>query len=82
MLSSFGCCFYLQLHQSHVCIGRLFEKNERDTRCDDSPYDETAAKVHLLPPCDAQTGPAARNDEEVMRRHLKMLSDDHYSKHL
>ena len=36
--------------------------------------DETAAKVHRLPPALAQTGPAARGDEEVMRRHREMLS--------
>ena len=37
--------------------------------------DETAAKVHDMAPRDAQTGPAVRYDENVMRRQLAMLSD-------
>jgi predicted short-subunit dehydrogenase-like oxidoreductase (DUF2520 family) len=36
--------------------------------------DETARKVHALPPPEAQTGPAVRNDAQVMREHLEMLS--------
>ena len=37
--------------------------------------DETVAKLHQLPPRDAQTGPAARNDENVMGIHRAMLAD-------
>ena len=37
--------------------------------------DETARKVHELPPCDAQTGPAVRYDENVINKHLSMLAD-------
>lgn len=37
--------------------------------------DETARKVHELAPCDAQTGPAVRYDENVMNKHLSMLAD-------
>lgn len=37
--------------------------------------DETANKVHQLKPRQAQTGPAARNDQEVMNNHLQLLSD-------
>lgn len=36
--------------------------------------DQTAAKVHSLAPKDAQTGPAVRNDEQVIRHHLDLLS--------
>lgn len=36
--------------------------------------DETAAKVHELPPAEAQTGPAVRYDENVIARHLEALS--------
>ncbi len=36
--------------------------------------DETAKKVHSLPPREAQTGPAVRNDREVMNSHLAMLA--------
>lgn len=35
--------------------------------------DETARKVHHLPPVQAQTGPACRDDMNVMERHLQML---------
>lgn len=35
--------------------------------------DETAAKVHVMSPKDAQTGPARRGDEAVMEHHLSLL---------
>ncbi len=38
--------------------------------------DETARKVHVLAPHEAQTGPAARGDRTVMERHLDLLADD------
>lgn len=37
--------------------------------------DETAAKVHLMSPAQAQTGPAIRYDENVINRHMAMLTD-------
>ncbi|WP_300728108.1 Rossmann-like and DUF2520 domain-containing protein [uncultured Bacteroides sp.] len=38
--------------------------------------DETARKVHELSPVEGQTGPARRYDENVINRHLSMLSDE------
>ena len=38
--------------------------------------DETAAKVHELHPRDAQTGPAIRYDENVIRAHQQLLADN------
>lgn len=38
--------------------------------------DETAAKMHSLPPRDAQTGPARRGDVNVMAHHLELLDDE------
>lgn len=38
--------------------------------------DETAAKIHSLPPRDAQTGPARRGDVNVMAHHLELLDDE------
>lgn len=38
--------------------------------------DETAAKMHSLPPRDAQTGPARRGDANVMAHHLELLDDE------
>jgi predicted short-subunit dehydrogenase-like oxidoreductase (DUF2520 family) len=34
---------------------------------------ETAAKIESLPPADAQTGPAKRNDQTIINAQLKML---------
>lgn len=38
--------------------------------------DQTAAKVHTLSPKDAQSGPAVRRDEDVIRHHIELLADD------
>lgn len=38
--------------------------------------DETAEKVHHLSPVSAQTGPAQRNDHNIMDNHLSMLNDE------
>lgn len=38
--------------------------------------DETARKVHEIAPAEAQTGPAARGDENVMAMHRAMLDDE------
>ena len=38
--------------------------------------DETARKVHELPPAQAQTGPAIRYDENVINKHLDLLSGE------
>lgn len=37
--------------------------------------DETASKIHSMPPAAAQTGPAIRYDENVINKHLAMLDD-------
>ena len=41
-----------------------------------SLIDETAAKVHELSPINAQTGPAARYDEDVMKRQVELLAEN------
>lgn len=38
--------------------------------------DETASKIHTLPPHDAQTGPARRHDDNVMEHHKSILPND------
>ncbi len=40
--------------------------------------DETAAKVHTLPPRAAQTGPAVRGDQDVMAHHLELIKQPEY----
>lgn len=37
--------------------------------------DNTAAKIHSMPPKEAQTGPAKRGDEEVIRHHREILAN-------
>lgn len=53
--------------------------------CDENaiPFDilrpliqETAAKIELLTPLEAQTGPAKRKDEKTIEKHLNFLKDD------
>ena len=38
--------------------------------------DEVAEKVHHMPPAEAQTGPARRNDQGVMQAQLNLLTDN------
>ena len=38
--------------------------------------DETARKVHVMPPAEAQTGPAVRYDRNVIDRQTAMLEDN------
>lgn len=44
--------------------------------------DETAAKVHKLTPCEAQTGPAVRGDTDVMQRHWEALAEEKDLQHI
>ena len=44
--------------------------------------DETAQKVHELTPQDAQTGPAVRNDRNVMQMQTAMLADNPAVQHI
>ena len=39
---------------------------------------ETANKLKTLSPKEAQTGPASRNDNTTIERHLKFLSDENH----
>lgn len=38
--------------------------------------DETAAKIHVMTPQNAQTGPARRRDEHVMMHHMELLPNE------
>lgn len=44
--------------------------------------DETAQKVHELPPAEAQTGPAMRFDENVLRQQSQLLKDNPLAKEI
>lgn len=39
---------------------------------------ETAIKVNILSPSEAQTGPAKRNDKKKIEKHLDLLNNDQY----
>ncbi|WNH11785.1 DUF2520 domain-containing protein [Thalassobellus suaedae] len=39
---------------------------------------ETAKKVQDLSPFKAQTGPAKRNDKKTIKKHLKLLKEQHH----
>ena len=39
---------------------------------------ETANKIDKLSPYRAQTGPAKRNDKKTIKKHLKMLKNEHH----
>lgn len=73
---------YLHLAAVFACnfTNHCYAMAERILAAQDIPFDvmlplvdETARKVHELPPHDAQTGPAVRFDENVMARHLELL---------
>lgn len=40
----------------------------------------TISKIDIIPPIDAQTGPAKRKDFEIINKHLSMLDNDHLTK--
>ena len=37
--------------------------------------DETTAKLHDMPPAEAQTGPARRGDKKIQQQHIEKLDD-------
>ena len=37
--------------------------------------EETTDKIHHLPPKQAQTGPAVRNDEKILKLHRELLTN-------
>ncbi|MDR1380519.1 MAG: DUF2520 domain-containing protein [Tannerella sp.] len=54
---------------------RILEERGIDRQVLQPLIDETANKLHAMPPGEAQTGPAVRYDRSVMDRHLAMLND-------
>jgi len=43
---------------------------------------QTISKIDTVPAIDAQTGPAKRNDQEIIHKHLEMLNDDILTKNI
>lgn len=75
---------YLHLTGVFACnfVNHMYTLSEEILKHADIPFnvalpliEETCAKIHHLPPIDAQTGPAVRFDENVMNKHLDMIED-------
>lgn len=73
----------LHLAAVFVCnfVNHLYQMGYEITEENDIPFDilqpliqETAAKVTQGTPRDMQTGPAKRNDQKTMQKHLEMLA--------
>lgn len=75
-----------KLHMSAVWVGNfvnhLYYLGNKLCEENDLPFDvlkplieETALKVQDMTPYDAQTGPARRNDEIIINKHLEILED-------
>ncbi len=69
----FVCNFVNYMYQ----IGNdICEENKVDFEILKPLIQETANKILLLSPSEAQTGPAKRNDNETINKHLKLLSNE------
>ncbi len=76
---------YLHVAAVFACnfANHMYDLSSRILQEHDIPFDvmlplidETARKVHDIPPRQAQTGPAVRYDTNVMDRHVGMLPDE------
>lgn len=61
-----------------VIVKQILENQQMDFSLAIPLIKETVAKLDSLYPEEAQTGPAARNDKNIMEKHLGMLSDNDY----
>lgn len=68
----FACNFTNHIYALAV---KLLEEQDIPTDVLLPLIDETAAKIHDMSPAEAQTGPAIRYDENVINKHLAMLSE-------
>lgn len=75
---------YIHLTAVFACnfTNHLFAKAKEIADSQSIPFDyllplidETVQKIHEIPPKDAQTGPAIREDEKVLKSHEKLLTD-------
>lgn len=75
---------YLHLTGVFACnfVNHMYNVADQILSQEDIPFDvvlplidETANKVHHLRPTDAQTGPAIRYDENIINKHLSLITD-------
>ncbi|MFV0531521.1 MAG: Rossmann-like and DUF2520 domain-containing protein [Flavobacteriales bacterium] len=75
---------YLHLSAVFVCnfTNYMYTIGEKLLEQADLPFkmlipliDETCQKIHEIPPSKAQTGPAKRDDQNIIEKHLEMLKN-------
>ena len=69
----FACNF---VNHCYALAAEILEQHGMDFNVMLPLIDETARKVHQLHPLQAQTGPAMRYDENVIRHQLELLNDN------
>ena len=69
----FACNF---VNHCYALAAEILEQHGMDFNVMLPLIDETARKVHQLHPLQAQTGPAVRYDENVIRHQLELLNDN------
>ncbi len=60
----------------YVIAQQILQKENIDFKIALPLINETAEKVNSLFPIDAQTGPAIRNDINIMNKHIRMMEDE------
>lgn len=68
----FACNFS---NHMYAVASRILENCGMDMKLLYPLIDETAEKMKSIPPAKAQTGPAARNDTNIINKHLSMLKE-------
>lgn len=85
MISDYEKRKYIHLTAVFACnfVNHLFARAKEIADLQRIPFnyflpliDETVEKIHYLNPKDAQTGPAVRNDEKVLKLHEQLISDE------
>lgn len=85
MISSYEKRKYIHLTAVFACnfVNHLFARAKEISDSQEIPFDyflplikETTAKIEILEPKLAQTGPAIRNDERVLKAHEDLITDE------
>ena len=85
MISTYEKRKYIHLTAVFACnfVNHLFARAKEISDSQEIPFDyflplikETTAKIEILEPKLAQTGPAIRNDERVLKAHEELITDE------
>jgi predicted short-subunit dehydrogenase-like oxidoreductase (DUF2520 family) len=68
----FACNF---TNRMYAIAAQLLQNQGIDWHILQPLIDETAAKLYVMEPNNAQTGPAIRNDHSIINSHLALLKD-------